>query len=113
MKEVTISRYTASKIIKKYLEEYYNGFVNIKTKTKIKDNDLYVLVKKVSRLNHKKISEIEAYNERQIYNIIKEYMETKGCEVENILYEPSFNNLKIRFRGRLNLNNKVKLLKKA
>lgn len=103
MNEINISRFTASKIVKKYYEEYYSNMVHIEVKTKLENNDLLMIIKKKSKLNKKIISLTETINEGKISTIIKEYMENKNCHIENIMYEPYFHNLNIRYNGEFNL----------
>lgn len=99
MKEINISRYRALNIVKKYYEEYYDNMVNIKVKQKLRNNDLTMIVKKQTRLNGKSITTIEIINEGQISNVIRKYMEKNMCYVDNIIFEPYFHNLNIRYHG--------------
>lgn len=108
MNEINISRFTASNIVKKYYEEYYSNMVNIEVKTKLENNDLLMVIKKKSKLNNKTITLTETINEGKISSIIKEYMEKRNCNIENILYEPYFHNLNIRYTGEFNLVEKKK-----
>lgn len=98
-RELNISKNTASKIVKEYYTNYYDGMVNIKTKAKIENNDLYITLKKQTSLNGKNISLTETLTEGQISNVIKEYMEEQECYVDNIMFEPYFHNLNIRYHG--------------
>lgn len=99
MNEINISRFTASNIVKEYYEDYYSDMVNIKVKTKLENNDLLMIVKKQTKLNGKNISLTDTINEGQISNIIKKYMEQQGCYVDDIIFEPYFHNLNIRYHG--------------
>ncbi|MBP3461410.1 MAG: hypothetical protein J6K21_03265 [Bacilli bacterium] len=99
MKEVNISRYSAAKIVKKYYEEYYDNIVNIRVKQKLENNDLIMIVRKQTKLNGKNISLIETINEGEVSNIIKKYMEKNMCYIDNIIFEPYFHNLNIRYHG--------------
>ena len=108
MNEINISRFTASNIVKKYYEEYYSNMVNIEVKTKLENNDLLMVIKKKSKLNNKTITLTETINEGKISSIIKEYMKKRNCNIENILYEPYFHNLNIRYTGEFNLVEKKK-----
>lgn len=99
MNEINISRFTASNIVKKYYQEYYSNMVNIEVKTKLENNDLLMMIKKKSRLNKKIITLTETINEGKISSIIKEYMKKRECYIENIMFEPYFHNLNIRYHG--------------
>lgn len=107
IKETTISRFTASKIVKKYLEDYYNNMVNIKVKSKLENNDLTMIIKKQSKLNGKNISLTETINQGEIEKIIKNYYNN----VIDIIFEPYFHNLVVRSYEKINLNDKIKLKK--
>ncbi len=106
MNEINISRFKAAQIVKKYYEEYYSNMVNIDVKPKLENNDLVILVKKKSRLNKKIISLTEKINEGKIIEIIKKYMQKRDCYIENIMIEPYFHNLNIRYNGEFNLEEK-------
>ena len=106
MNEINISRFTASKIVKEYYEEYYSNMVNIEVKTKLENNDLLMTVNKKSKLNKKIINITETNNEGKITTIIKEYMKKRECYIENIIIEPYFHNLNIRYNGEFNLEEK-------
>lgn len=88
----------ASKIIKKYYEDYYDNLVSIKVKPKTEFNDLYMIVKKQSNINGKKITENMVIHEWQIFAIIKQYYEKRNYEVYNINYEYYFHNIHITYR---------------
>jgi hypothetical protein len=103
IREITISRFTASKIIKQYLEEYYSNMVNIKVKTKIENNDLTMIIKKQSKLNGKTILLTEKINQAEITNMIKNYYDN----VVDTIFEPYFHNLIIRYYGRISINKKL------
>lgn len=110
-KEVNISRYTANKIVKDYYNDYYDNIVNIKTKIKLNNDGLSIIVKKYTKLNKKAIYLTETINEEKISFIIKEYMKKYDCYIDNIIFEPYFYNLNIRYHGNnfnFNLNNKKK-----
>lgn len=117
MNEINISRFTASKIVKKYYEEYYSNMVNIEVKTKLENNDLLMIIKKKSKLNKKLITITDTINEGKISSIIKEYMKKRECYIENIMIEPYFHNLNIRYNGEFSLeenkNNFMKIKKAA
>ena len=101
--EMTISKHTAAKIVKKCLTEYYNDMVSIKVKPKLENNDLTMIVKKQSNLNGKSISTTETINQGEITNIIKNYYDN----VVDTIFEPYFHNLTIRYYGRISLNKKL------
>ena len=103
IQEKTISRFTAAKIVKKCLTEYYSDMVNIKVKSKLENNDLTMIIKKQSNLNGKVISTTEVINQGEITQIIKNYYDN----VVDTMFEPYFHNLIIRYYGRINLNKKL------
>jgi Glu-tRNA(Gln) amidotransferase subunit E-like FAD-binding protein len=112
MNEINISRFTASRIVKEYYEEYYFNMVNIKVKPKLENNDLIMIVKKQTKLKGKNISLTETITEGKISNIIKEHMEKKECYINNIIFEPYFHNLNIRYNGNeFNFMNKKGFMK--
>ena len=112
MNEINISKFTAAKLLEKYYDYHYCDLVDVKVKPKIEQNDLYMIVKIVSTLNHKKIIERIILNEGQIKNLIAEYLEINYCSVEDINYEPYFHNLSIRYYGDLNLSYKKGFMKR-
>lgn len=99
MNEINISRYTASNIVKEYLKNYYSNIVTIKVKSKLENNDLIMVVKKQSKLRGRNITITENLNEGKISDIIKKYMEMNNCFIDNIMFEPYFHNLNIRYHG--------------
>lgn len=111
-KEKNISKHTANKIVKEYFNEYYNEMVNIKTKVKMEGNDLLIIVKKITKINNKNVVKTEILNEGKISNIIREYMAKEDCIVDNIIFEPYFHNLNIRYHGNeFELHNKKEMTK--
>lgn len=111
MQEKNISKYTAAKLIEKYYQYHFCDLISVKAKPKIENNDLYILVKIQSVLNHRKIVEKIILNEGQIKNILMDYLEINYCSVDDISYEPYFHNLNIRYNGSLNLEPKKGFIK--
>ena len=111
MKEASISKYTVAKLIKRYYEMHYYNLINVSVKPKLEQNDLYMIVKLQSVLNHKKIVEKNILNEGQIKNIIMEFLEINYCSVKDINYEPYFHNLNIKYDGSLDLEPKKGFMK--
>lgn len=100
MKEVNFSRFTASKIVKQYLEDYYDNIVKVKVKIKLENNDLYFIVKRISKLNSKKIVNKIVLNERDISYIIKQYLKSNERNIYNVSTVPYFHNLNIMYSGK-------------
>lgn len=112
MNNINISKHTAAKIVKSYYLYHYYDLVDVKVKPKIVQNDLYMIVRIQSVVNHKKIVEIETINEGQIYYAISEYMKLRNCDIKNIIYEPYFHNLLIDYDGDFTIENKKGFMKK-
>lgn len=106
MNRISISRYTAAKMVHEYMEYHYCGTIDVKIKPKLEENDLTMIVKMKSVINNKKITEIRVLNEGQIADELTDYFELKGCSVNNIMFEPYFHNISIEYEGELNLNKK-------
>lgn len=108
MNEINISMFTASNIVKKYYEESFSNIAKIEVKPKLENNDLLMVIKNKTKVNNKTIIVSETINEGKISSIIKEYMKKRNCYIENIMYEPYFHNLNIRYNGEFNLVEKKK-----
>lgn len=98
-KEINISKFTASRLIKQYYEDYYNYMVTIKVKPRIIKNKLFIYVKKSTSLKGKNILETEKLNQRDISIIIHDYMKEKGTLIKSVSYESKFRNLRINYYG--------------
>ena len=101
MKEMTISMYTAAKMLCDYYKCYYFNEVDVKVKPKKENNDLYMIVKIISVVNHKKIVEKYTLNQGEIANKLSDYMEMNYCKAESITFEPYFHNINIKYFGEL------------
>lgn len=93
MNKTVISRFKAASMVKESLTEYYDNVVKIKVKPKIVRYDLYMIVKKYSKLNGKVISVTEVINREEIFEIIKRHY----TDIESIMFDPCFNNLFIDY----------------
>lgn len=111
MQESIISKFTTAKLLEKYYRYHYCDLVNVKVKPKVEQNDLYMIVRLQSTLNHKKVVEKEILNEGQIKKLLTDYLEINYCTVESIDYEPYFHNLNIKYDGDFNLETKKSFVK--
>ena len=98
-REISISKFTASRLVKQYYENYYNDMVSIKTKAKIENGKLVITVKKQTNLNRRNILLIEKLGQKEISTIIHDYMLEKSCLIRSISFEPHFHNLHIKYYG--------------
>lgn len=99
MNEINITKKKAMEIIKEYYIEDYDNMINIKVEDDSKQKDLVMKVTKQSKLRGKNIVNTDIIYEGQISEYIKKYMEKHNCFVDNIIFDPYFHNLNIRYHG--------------
>lgn len=99
MKEQIISKFRAAKLVQKYYTFHYYDLVDVKTKIRMKGNKMFLDVKMISIVNHKKIVESITIDEAEILSTICDYMDVHCCKVHNINFEPNFHNVNIKYEG--------------
>ncbi len=99
MKEIHISKFTASRLVKQYYDNYYDDIINIKAKPKIENGKLVIVIKKQTTLNKRNILLTERLNQKEISSIIHDYMLQKACIINSISFEPNYHNLHITYYG--------------